>query len=382
TIASMECALAEAVFLAGVERNQDIVKLTAYAPLLQNSDYTAWRPNLVVFNNHEVYGIPSYHAISLMAANRGKEVLETETISDRVPPVYSGVPGIMSSHPGIEFRNVKVNGEPVGIAQMVYGGVSEEDGNYKLVKAENPHPMTGKNPIWNSTFGEFMASGYFPGMIVDDDVCWAVFDGEDLEEYTFEADIRLDKDDDVTLSVWNHHPETDAGCNEPKDPRWNVRSVRNQVWRIEGGKGTLEAPSRRPGGSVPSEELDLRYGEFNHFRIVAKHEGYDCYLNGKLVQKKRHTLHDTVYAVASSDGDDLILKLIRVGEASDIRILLDSEVQSEYTLQTLSAPLDAVNSFENRENVSVRTEKVCGASSDFVFRAEENSVNVLRFKMA
>ncbi|MBP1554657.1 MAG: hypothetical protein J6U30_01110, partial [Oscillospiraceae bacterium] len=140
--------------------------------------------------------------------------------------------------------------------------------------------------------------------------------------------------------------------------------------------------SRRPGGSVPSEELDLRYGEFNHFRIVAKHEGYDCYLNGKLVQHKRHTLHDTVYAVATSDGDDLILKLIRVGEASDIRILLDSEVQSEYTLQTLSAPLDAVNSFENRENVSVRTEKVCGASSDFVFRAEDNSVNVLRFKMA
>ena len=382
TIASMECALAEAVFLAGVERNQDIVKLTAYAPLLQNSDYTAWRPNLVVFNNHEVYGIPSYHAISLMAANRGKEVLETETVSGRVPPVYFGAPGIMSSHPGIEFRNVKVNGEPVGISQMVYGGVSEEDGNCKLVKAENPHPMTGKNPVWNSTFGEFMASGYFPGMIVDDDVCWAVFDGEDLEEYTFEADIRLNRDDDVTLSVWNHHPETDAGCNEPKDPRWNVRSVRNQVWRIEDGKGALEAPSRRPGGSVPSEELDLRYGEFNHFRIVAKHEGYDCYLNGKLVQQKRHTLHDTVYAVATSDGDDLILKLIRVGEASDIRILLDSEVQSEYTLQSLSAPLDAVNSFENRENVSVKTEKVSGASSDFVFRAKENSVNVLRFKMA
>ncbi len=381
TIASMECALAEAVFLAGMERNQDIVKLSAYAPLLQNSDYTAWKPNLVVFNNHEVYGIPSYHAISLMAANRGKEVLESETVSEKVPPVYFGVPGIMSSRPGVEFRNVKVNGKDVGISQMVYGGVEEVDGACRLVKADNPHPMTGKNEVWNRTFEEFMASGFFPGMTANEDICWAVFDGEDLEEYTFEADVKLGSEDDVTLSIWNYHPGTDAGCNEPKDPRWNLRNVRNQVWRINGGKGTLEVPSYRTRGEIPSVDLNVRYGEFNHLKIVARHEGYDCWLNGEPVQSKRHTLHDTVYAVATSDGDDLILKLIRVGQASDIRIRLDREVESEYTLQSISAPLDAVNSFENKDNVSVKTEKAEGASSDFVFRAEENSINVLRFKM-
>ena len=52
-----------------------------------------------------------------------------------------------------------------------------------------------------------------------------------------------------------------------------------------------------------------------------------------------------------------------------------------YTVQTLSAPLDAVNSFENKQNVSVKTSACDGASSDFVFGPEENSVNVLRFKM-
>lgn len=380
TIASMECALAESVFLAGVERNQDIVKLTAYAPLLQNSDYTAWRPNLVVFNNHEVYGIPSYHAISLMAANRGKEVLQSETESDRVPPAYFGVPGIMTSKPGLRFRNAKVDGQPVDIAQMVYGGVEEKDGTYTMVKADNPHPMTGKNPVWNRTFGDFMASGFFPGMITDDNVCWAVFGCDDMEEYTFEVEFCCVPDDTVTLSIWNYHPETDAGCNEPKDPRWNLRSVRNQVWRIENGKGTLEAPSYRSRGDIPYQELDIDYSGFNSYKIVAKHEGYDCYLNGKLVQSKRHTLHDTLYAVATADGDDLILKLIRVGEQCDVRIELDCEVAPEYTVQTLSAPLDAVNSFENKQNVSVKTSVYDGASSDFVFRTEENSVNVLRFK--
>ena len=377
TIASMECALAEAVFLAGVERNQDIVKLTAYAPLLQNSDYTAWRPNLVVFNNHQVYGIPSYHAISLMAGNRGREVLETEVTGPKAPPVYAGVPGIMSAGPGVRFRNPRVNGKPVSIAQMVYGGVEEKDGVCTMIKADNPHPMTGKNPVWNETFEKFMNSGFFPGMNAGEDLCWAVFEGEDLEEYTFEVDFRCRPEDQVTLSVWNYHPDTDAGCNEPKDARWNLRNVRNQIWRIENGKGTLEAPSYMQRGEIPAEELDIDYSEFNTYRIEASHSGYDCYINGKKVQSKSHTLHDTVYAVATSDDNRVILKLINVGESSDIRIVLDCDVESGYTVQTLSAPLDAVNSFENTENVSVRTSDMTGASREFLFRAEENSVNVL-----
>ena len=380
TIASMECALAESVFLAGVERNQDIVKLTAYAPLLQNSDYTAWRPNLVVFNNHEVYGIPSYHAISLMAANRGKEVIETEVTSPRVPPVYFGVPGIMSAGPGVQFRNARVNGKPVAVSQMVYGGCEEKDGTFTLVSADNPHPMTGKNPVWNETFEKFMKSGFFPGMTAGEDNCWAVFEGEDLEEYTFEIEFCCRPEDQITLSVWNYHPDTDAGCNEPKDPRWNLRSVRNQIWRIENGKGTLEVPSYMQRGEIPAEELDIDYSGFNTYRIEARHEGYDCFLNGKLVQSKRHTLHDTLYTVATQDEEKVILKLIKVGEEADVRITLDCEVEPDYTVQTLSAPLDAVNSFENMENVSVRTRECSGASSDFVFRAEENSVNVLTFK--
>ena len=380
TIASMECALAESVFLAGVERNQDIVKLTAYAPLLQNSDYTAWRPNLVVFNNHEVYGIPSYHAISLMAANRGKEVIETEVTSPRVPPVYFGVPGIMSAGPGVQFRNARVNGKPVAVSQMVYGGCEEKDGTFTLVSADNPHPMTGKNPVWNETFEKFMKSGFFPGMTAGEDNCWAVFEGEDLEEYTFEIEFCCRPEDQVTLSIWNYHPDTDAGCNEPKDVRWNLRSVRNQIWRIENGKGTMQAPSYMQRGEIPAVELDIDYSGFNTYRIEARHEGYDCFLNGKLVQSKRHTLHDTLYTVATQDEEKVILKLIKVGETADVRITLDCEVEPDYTVQTLSAPLDAVNSFENMENVSVKTRECSGASSDFVFRAEENSVNVLTFK--
>jgi len=382
TIASWECALAEAVFLAGVERNQDIVKLTAYAPMLQNNFYKPWQPNLVVFNNHEVYGIPSYHAISLLANNRGKEVVETETESPKAPPVHFGIPGIRAEKPGVQFRNATVDGKPVDISKMVYGGVKEENGVFTLVEdPDNYHHMAGANKVWNDEFDYFVATNPgFPGQVAKDGLTWAVFGTEDLTEHTFEIEVKARPDDRLTLAIWSHESNTAAGINEPKDPKWNVRSVRSNVWIVENGKGTIGLPARRSTVELPAVDLAVDYDSFNTYKIVATREGYDCYLNGELVQGTRFTLHDTVYAVATTEGDEVILKLINIGAAADVEVALDCEVESGYTLQTLTAPMDAVNSFENKDNVSAKTCKAEGASSCFVFSAPENSVNVLTFR--
>jgi len=384
TIASMECALAEAVFLAGVERNQDIVKLTAYAPLLQNSDYTAWKPNLVVFDNHQVYGIPSYHAIAMMAANRGREVLKTETDVEVSPPIYKGIPALMCEKEGLMFKNVKVNGKNVDISQTIYGGWKEEGGVYTMERAENPHPYTGKSETWNRIFEDFIVDHLRrPGMTADKDLMWVAFGNEDLEEYTFEIDVKCEKDNPVTLSVWNYHPETDAGCNEPKDFRWNRRSVRKQVWHILDGKGATELAN--PFRHIVPETVDLPidYDAFNTYKIVASHTGYECYINGKLVQKKVHALHNKVYAVATADDEEIILKLIHVGDkATDVQIDLDCDILPEIAVQTLSAPLDAVNSFENKTNVAPVDSKISNGARSFSVTVKENSVNVLRMKKA
>ena len=156
--------------------------------------------------------------------------------------------------------------------------------------------------------------------------------------------------------------------------------MRNQIWKIENGKGALDVPSFMQREEIPKTDLDLDYSVFNSYRITATHEGYDCYINGKLVQSKRHALHDTVYSVATTDEDQVILKLIRVGEAADVHVSLDCDVEPGYTVRTLSAPLDAVNSFENKENVAVRESSAAGAEREFTFHAEKNSVNVLKLK--
>ena len=44
-----------------IEKNQDIVTLASYAPLFENVNYRAWYPNLIRFNNHQSFGIPTYY---------------------------------------------------------------------------------------------------------------------------------------------------------------------------------------------------------------------------------------------------------------------------------------------------------------------------------
>ncbi|MDE6725078.1 MAG: hypothetical protein K2J79_05680, partial [Ruminiclostridium sp.] len=75
-------ALGEAAFLTGIERNQDKVKMTSYAPLFNSPAYTTWEPDLIVFDNHRSYGIPSYYMLKMFAENRGSYVCEHTVITE------------------------------------------------------------------------------------------------------------------------------------------------------------------------------------------------------------------------------------------------------------------------------------------------------------
>ncbi|MCM1026697.1 MAG: hypothetical protein NC432_09690 [Roseburia sp.] len=377
TIASMECALAEAAFLLGVERNQDIVRLTAYAPLFQNSDYTAWKPNMIVFDNHQVYEIPSYHMVSLLGKYRGEEVLEIRNESERKPPIYRGLPGILCEKEGLLFKNARVNGKPVEVSRCIYGTLerAEEEDAWRMVFGGKKHRFTGKSDEWNQAFEAFVESRGFR----ENPVIWAVFDTEETEEYCFEIDVKTQEDNPLTLSVWNHHPETDAGCNEPRDTEWNNRTVRNQVWRIAGGVSATRVPRffDKPLSEEEKVPLSVPGGQYHHYKMVCDAFGYECWLDGRLIQKREHPLHPLIHAAATRDADKIYLKVVNVDqEEREVRILTDCAVREEAFAEVLAAPPEAVNSFEERERVSSEIRRLKGGS-DFLYRAPAHSVSVV-----
>ncbi|MFI0429591.1 alpha-L-arabinofuranosidase C-terminal domain-containing protein [Mariniflexile sp. HMF6888] len=70
-----ECALSEAAFMTGLERNAEVVHLTSYAPLMAHADGWQWTPDMIWFNNLESYGTANYQVQKMYANNSGTDLL-------------------------------------------------------------------------------------------------------------------------------------------------------------------------------------------------------------------------------------------------------------------------------------------------------------------
>jgi alpha-N-arabinofuranosidase len=70
-----DCALAEAAFMTGLERNAEVVNMTSYAPLFAHVDGWQWTPDLIWFNNLESYATPNYYVQKLYANNPGTDLI-------------------------------------------------------------------------------------------------------------------------------------------------------------------------------------------------------------------------------------------------------------------------------------------------------------------
>ena len=70
-----KCALSEAAFMTGLERNAGVVYMCSYAPLFAHVDAWQWTPDLIWFDNLRSYGTPNYYIQKLFSNNKGTEVL-------------------------------------------------------------------------------------------------------------------------------------------------------------------------------------------------------------------------------------------------------------------------------------------------------------------
>lgn len=69
------CALSEAAFMTGLERNADVVHMASYAPLFAHVEGWQWTPDLIWFDNLNAYGTPNYYVQKLFANNKGDNLI-------------------------------------------------------------------------------------------------------------------------------------------------------------------------------------------------------------------------------------------------------------------------------------------------------------------
>lgn len=118
-------ALCEAVYMTALEKS-GTVALACYAPLLANSAYVNWRPDLIWFDEKSVFGSANYYVQKLFMAHQGKyEVLcenESEDETDVLSFAPNGTIELETVNTKARFYDLKIDGEAFEVSE------SEKDG--------------------------------------------------------------------------------------------------------------------------------------------------------------------------------------------------------------------------------------------------------------
>lgn len=99
-----KCALAEAAFLTGVERNADVVWLTSYAPLFARIGYVQWSPDLIWFDDKTSYATPSFYVQKMFSRCTGAYTLKSEAPEAEKNQLYH----VVSYHPEEKCMYIKL----------------------------------------------------------------------------------------------------------------------------------------------------------------------------------------------------------------------------------------------------------------------------------
>ncbi|NMA66926.1 MAG: alpha-L-arabinofuranosidase [Clostridiaceae bacterium] len=368
--ANLRCALYESMFLIGLERNQDIVTLSAYAPLFGNINYIGWYPNLIMFDNQRSYGIPTYHALSMFGKNRGMHLVESNAEVNRCFRHTVGIHGIGSGKEGMQFKNPILDGKPLEISHNVFGTVEYKDGVYTTV--------AGKVSKW--------MRNYPRGQELDG-TTFVTLGTEERTEGVYQVEIKADKHTPITLSAWAYRLEDkpfmdDNINNDSTGQDWPIMRVRSYDWVIKDGFSTVQKSGIRREVLTDQVPVKLNYDSFNTFKLVTRAGGFDGYINGELVQTLELPTYLELGTVVTIDDSYVIIKLVNIAETDDeVKIQLDCDVEEEYEVDLLEGDPMAENTIDQPEVVKVITKKETGAAHKFSYKAPASSISILKLKL-
>jgi alpha-N-arabinofuranosidase len=142
-----QCALSEAAFLTGLERNADVVNMASYAPLFANVDGWQWTPNLIWFDNLRSYGTPDYYVQQLYSLNKGTDVvpitLNNQTVTGQDGAYASAVIDKKANELVIKFINTGKDPQDASFDVKGIKGLSTE-GSLTTLQSDN---LTGVNSL-------------------------------------------------------------------------------------------------------------------------------------------------------------------------------------------------------------------------------------------
>ena len=343
-------AIGEAAWMTGMERNSDIVVMGAYAPLFTNTNNKAWPINLINFDNHRWYGLPSYYVQEMFANNQGTVTLpiKIDNVPAMKPPYSSGFIGLGTWNNSAEFKDLKVVSSD---GKILY----ESD----FSKNIDDWKKTGRGE-WSVNNGILMQSAIAPGVTAFvGDTSWT--------DYTITLKAKKITGENGFQIYFRDH-------NLRERNRWDLGGYGNSVHMLD------------IGVTSKSISAGIEPGKWYDIKIEIKGSSVKGYLDGKLVQEVGDIRDNVKSLCASASRDDktgdIILKVVNASfkplktniSLKDAGTLLGS---GKVIVLSSDSPLDE-NTLEEPTKVSPKTEMV-KFKGDYLTRTfPGNSLTVIR----
>ena len=357
-------AVSEAMFMVGFERNQDKVRLCSYAPLFEHVHYHSWYPNLIIFDNLRSHVIPSYYAFKVFSRNRGDYVLQSE---EEAEPIYRALRGLpfVSGADGTEFKNAVLNKKPAFPEKQVYGTYEMLNDGYIL--RESPEEAEKEPPFYRAV-PSITALASDPSDI-------------DLNCGEFEAEVLIRKDKPSGIGVLMAPKPLsfyDRTLPVPTDP-WKMFNLEPIQLVIENGKASVVRGLVRAKTMLSDIPVTVSDGEFHKLSARYDTKTAEFFLDDSKIAEVTLPNYPSMCSVATASDNEIYIKIVNFREESDeVRITLDTDVESSYSADRFYGEPHAKNTIDCPDAVTDETVSLNGAAKEFVYTAPGMSVNALR----
>ena len=348
---NLDCALAEAAYMTGLERNADVVRMASYAPLFGHIDAWQWTPNLIWTDNLRVEATPNYYVQQLFSVNRGDAALPVTLSGVEMKSAPAGGIGIGTYHTAAEFKDVRVTANGRTLLQSDFTG---DSGNWKT-----------KNGQWAIRDGAWEQS--------DARATASAFIGEaDWQNYTITLKARkLRGAEGFLITIRQQGPENYVV--------WNLGSFGNQFHSLQQRLGQQDQLIARTPGSIEANR-------WYDIKVQLTGERVDCYLDGQLIQSAEipSVTTQTLYASAVRDdnANEIILKIVNPGDeanALNVNLAGIKRVKSKAAAMVLtSGDRSDVNTLDKPDNVVPKKTSVTISGPQFEYDAPARSLSVIR----
>jgi alpha-N-arabinofuranosidase len=133
---TFQCALSDAAFLTGLQRNADLVIMSCYAPLLtrvENGGHQ-WNTDLIGYDSLTAYASPPYYVQKMFSNARGDQVLPVAAITPETiptPPTPATAPAAAAAPAAGRGRGR--GGPPPNYNEPLFACASKEDSSGDII---------------------------------------------------------------------------------------------------------------------------------------------------------------------------------------------------------------------------------------------------------